>query len=518
VSSPQSGLTVSNQLVNLVGTAFDPDPNSSCLKAVLINQNGCVGTPASGTASWNSPVLLQPGLNILSVTAVDEAGNVSPSVVIELNYFVSSPGNDFFAQATPLTGASGSNSVYTFNATKEVMEPNHAGNYGGKSVWYSYQPPADGVLTLDTSGSTFDTLLAIYTGTSISNVVPVAANDDAFVGAPGGYSLLDQAVRSNVVYHIALDGFGGASGTGVVTYAFAPATVFHVTSSSSGNGAAQLVSTNTLGGASIAPGPEADFAAGSKVTAVATPDQAYQFSAWTGDISSTVNPMSLTIGNNLNIIAQFAPAVFSDGFESGDLSHLGWQTSGDAPWFVQSQVVASGKYAARSGVIGDGQTSSLILSTTFAAGPASFDFKVSSEPSFDKLTFSIDGFVQQQWSGQVGWANYQFSLSGGLHTLNWTYSKDPSLTFGLDAAFIDDLNLPFGIPHDGTTAAHLQFVHMGDGSYAIELLGQASQKYILQVSTDLVNWQDLSTASADGNGSIHFSNLGSLATSAQFYR
>jgi hypothetical protein len=517
VSAPQSGLTVSNQLVSLVGTAFDPSPNSSGLKEVLINQNGCVGNPASGTATWNAPVLLEPGLNTLQVTAVDEAGNVSSPVVIQLVYFVVTPDNDFFAAAIPLTGTSGSNSAYTFNATKEVGEPNHAGVYGGKSVWWSFQPPSDGVLNLNTIGSSFDTVLAMYTGDTVATTTPVAANDDAFPGAPGGYSLINQAVRSNILYHIALDGVGGASGTGVVTYSFSPATLYHLNTTSAGNGTVQLFSTNSLGGTSFLPGTSADFAANAKAGIGGLPNPGYQFSAWAGDVASTANPLGLTITSNLNIIAQFTPIIYSDGFESGDLTHLPWLTAGDAPWFVQTNVVSIGLYAARSGVIIDGQSSSLILTTNFAAGPGSFDFKVSSEPSFDNLTFSIDGFVQQQWSGQVGWANFAFSLSSGTHTLNWTYSKDPTISLGLDAAFIDNVNLPFGVPHDNTTPAHLQFVHLADGSYVIDLTGQANQTYILQLSTDFTNWQNQATAIASSTGYIRFTNLG-LSSQVQFYR
>ncbi len=413
VSSPQSGLTVSNQLITLSGTAFDPEGNSSGLKEVLVNQNGCSGSPASGTANWNEPVLLQPGLNTLQVTAVDEAGNISPPVTIQLVYLVQNPANDFFAEAIPLTGASGSVTADTTQATKEVGEPNHAGNFGGKSVWWDFRAPQDGVLTLNTLGSSFDTVLALYTGPVVSNLTSVAANDDAFPGAPGGYSLINQAVRSNILYHVALDGYGGASGTGVVTYAFAPMPLYRVTTTTDGNGTAQLIATNSLGGASFLPGPAADFAGGTKVTLQGNPNSAYQFGQWTGDVASTANPLNLTVTSNLNIAAEFTPVIFSDGFESGDLSRLGWTTSGDAPWFVQTNIVDTGRYSARSGVILDSQSSSLSLTTNFAAGPASFDYKVSSEPSFDNLTFYIDGLAQQIWSGNVGWATYQFSTPLG---------------------------------------------------------------------------------------------------------
>jgi len=66
-------------------------------------------------------------------------------------------------------------SAITTNATKEFGEPNHAGNSGGKSVWWSFQPPADGALALSTTNSTFDTLLALYTGANVRELTEGAA-------------------------------------------------------------------------------------------------------------------------------------------------------------------------------------------------------------------------------------------------------------------------------------------------------------------------------------------------------
>src|SRR5437899_11952042 len=110
------------------------------------------------------------------------------------------PPNDLFANAIPLGGSSGTVSGFTTNATKEFNEPNHAGNAGGKSVWWSFTPSADGGISLTTSNSTFDTLLGLYTGTSVSELTTIASNDDAYPDAPGGFSALTQAVRSNQTY------------------------------------------------------------------------------------------------------------------------------------------------------------------------------------------------------------------------------------------------------------------------------------------------------------------------------
>src|SRR6266404_6615200 len=88
------------------------------------------------------------------------------------------PINDAFTNATLISGSTGTVFGVNFNATREPGEPIHY-TTGGRSVWYSWTAPDTGTATFDTFGSSFDTLLAAYTGTDLSNLVQVAANDDA---------------------------------------------------------------------------------------------------------------------------------------------------------------------------------------------------------------------------------------------------------------------------------------------------------------------------------------------------
>ena len=75
--------------------------------------------------------------------------------------------NDDFANRITITGSSATVIGTNVGATKQAGEPNHAGNTGGKSVWYTWTAPTTGTATIDTLGSSFDTLLAIYTGSSV---------------------------------------------------------------------------------------------------------------------------------------------------------------------------------------------------------------------------------------------------------------------------------------------------------------------------------------------------------------
>ena len=64
-------------------------------------------------------------------------------------------------------------------------------------------------MTIDTEGSDFDTLLAVYTGTSVDALTAVASNDDAI----GRQSEVSFTAQVGVIYYIAVDGYSGATGS-----------------------------------------------------------------------------------------------------------------------------------------------------------------------------------------------------------------------------------------------------------------------------------------------------------------
>lgn len=508
VSSPLSGLGVSNRVISVTGTAVDPAPNVSGLSEVFLSVNGGIASTAIGTTNWRAPALLQPGLNILKVSAVDAAGNFSSAVTVQVHYLPHNPPNDIFANALQLTAMPERAEVYTTNATKEFGEPHHAGNAGGKSVWWRYQPPpGDGVLVLNTTNSTFDTLLAIYTGTVVTNLTLVASNDDATDGAPGGFSEIVQAVKGGTPHYIAVDGYDGVSGFVSLNYSFTPATLF------------QLTVAPTVGG-TVLPG-SGEFASNSVVMLTASPVANYTFSGWGGDVVSAANPLPVVIRSNMTVSAVFTPVDYTDGFETGNLLQLPWATGGNAPWFVTNQVSAVGQWSARSGLMTDIQSSpqisSLNLTTNFQAGNFSFDYRVSSEPLYDYLKFSVDGLEMQRWSGEVGWATFVIPLTAGPHTLQWDYVKDPTLSTGLDAAFIDNVNLPFNLPVNETTPAVLEIIRLPNGSLLLEIQGQTDREYLIQASSNLDDWNTIATEVAAG-GVIQFSDPDAASHSIRYYR
>ena len=401
-----------------------------------------------------------------------------------------------------MNDVSGIVSVNNALATKEHGEPNHAGNAGGKSVWWQWTAPEDGVLFLSTTNSTFDTLMGLYTGDRVDSLTTIASNDDAYNGV--SFSKITQAVRANQLYHIAVDGYGGASGTISLTYAFTRSQLFTLTLAAPTNG-------TIIPAAGVS-----SYQSNATVTLFATPSPFYYFAGWQGDVTSSANPLSVVMSTNLTLAASFLPHALSDDFETGNLSKLPWVTAGNAPWRVQTKIVSRGTFAAESGAIGDSQSSSLILTSGMFSGTGSFDYKVSSEDGFDLFQFYLNGQLQQTWSGEVGWANYQFSVPSGTNILEWRYTKDISHTAGLDASFIDNVDLPLIVPVDRFAPALLSAGTSG-GILQIRLSGQSGQQYVIQASANLINWQSISTNIAV-DGVIQFSDPDSANRSLRFYR
>lgn len=127
------------------------------------------------------------------------------------------------ADAAPVL-ARGYNGTQIFNttyATRDPLEPQHCGIAGGASYWFSYRPPDSGEMTINTEGSNYDTLLAVYTSagplTSYADLIPITCDDNS--GANGRTSRVGFTASSDQTYLIVIDGANGAKGIARLNYA-----------------------------------------------------------------------------------------------------------------------------------------------------------------------------------------------------------------------------------------------------------------------------------------------------------
>ena len=86
--------------------------------------------------------------------------------------------NDHFTNRIGLTGAVVATTGTNVRATREDFEPYH-GNYARRTIWWAWTAPANGTVTITTAGSDFDTILAVYTGTTLSQLTLVAYNNNS---------------------------------------------------------------------------------------------------------------------------------------------------------------------------------------------------------------------------------------------------------------------------------------------------------------------------------------------------
>jgi len=113
-----------------------------------------------------------------------------------------------------------------------------------------------------------------------------------------------------------------------------------------------------------------------------------------------------------------------------------WRRGGDASFFRQGSSGISGGDAARSGQVQDDEES-YVQTDINGPGWLSFSWKVSSEVDFDLFYFVDNGKKITNISGETGWAEYQYELDSGPHSLQWIYDKDPFTVSGLDTAWLD---------------------------------------------------------------------------------
>ena len=150
-------------------------------------------------------------------------------------------------------------------------------------------------------------------------------------------------------------------------------------------------------------------------------------------ITSVESPTkSDTSDANFSIVLSLADAL--------DTTGLTWTNSGNLPWFAQTTTTKDGVDAAQSGAIGDNQSSS-VGAALVGPGTMTFWWKVSSESSYDWLSFYLNDVLQTgtlaRISGNVDWTQKTVSIPAGTNTVRWTYSKDSSLSSGSDAGWLD---------------------------------------------------------------------------------
>jgi hypothetical protein len=126
------------------------------------------------------------------------------------------PVNDACAAAAPITA--GAYTGATCSATADGAAISCGLNVATTpDVWYSYTAPCSGSLVLDTCGSSFDTVVGVYTG-SCAGLTEVGCNDDGGVCPTNELaSHLSVAVEAGTTYLVRVGGYNGDTGDFTLT-------------------------------------------------------------------------------------------------------------------------------------------------------------------------------------------------------------------------------------------------------------------------------------------------------------
>ena len=141
--------------------------------------------------------------------AVDGYNGEEGSLALAVTVPSGPPANDHFANRIVLVGSSASSTVDSALATKEPGEPDHHGRAGGRSAWWSWTATGSASVEINTDGSAIDTVMAVYTGTSVGALTQIASDDDSGAGSASAVSFTTVA---GTTYQIAVDGYDPDNG------------------------------------------------------------------------------------------------------------------------------------------------------------------------------------------------------------------------------------------------------------------------------------------------------------------
>jgi hypothetical protein len=206
----------------------NPNPASVCVDSVSITIGGAKTPPTSTSTPPPSPTSSTPTATLppgTGDTAVFSVGSSGPSGLHPGDLLgtgaggpVHPSGNDLFANAWPIGSLPFAAEQSTTGAGTEPGEQINPLSCitvspfeKGATVWYRYVASQTGTIMANTGGSSFDTALAAYSGTSLNALNPLACNDDGL--GFGLQSEISFQVTNGGTYYIQAGGFDDSHGT-----------------------------------------------------------------------------------------------------------------------------------------------------------------------------------------------------------------------------------------------------------------------------------------------------------------
>jgi hypothetical protein len=166
------------------------------------------------------------------------------------------------------------------------------------------------------------------------------------------------------------------------------------------------------------------------------------------DGDANINPLAFEIcGDGVDSNCdRYDCDIFVEDFESGVLEAY-WSLAGNANWLMLGANPYEGAFGAKSGNIGNNELSRMSMELDMTdAGTVSFWHSGDTEANFDFLYVYVDGAQRFSKAGSWSWTETVFNLNAGLHTIEWRYEKDVSVSVGADTVYLDYITVIGGAP------------------------------------------------------------------------
>jgi hypothetical protein len=284
VSPTSAPVNSPNTLITVTGTNFgsgskvllNPDTGGASIATNFVSATQLTATvPASFMANFGST-------NSVGVQNPPPGGGTTvTTATVTLPTFkviAPAPANDNFQSAINITATSFTDTRDSSGATTETNDPTPDCAQSpqipfttGRSntIWYKVVPSGSGTANIDTIGSSYDSVLSVWSGTSQTALTKVACNDDINPGIVTVSQLPNVTLNAGTTYFILVSSFGQADpnplafgGKSVLNFSFS-GTIGAGTGSFTVGGTAATVTTvagqNATGSSTITVTPSGTF-------------------------------------------------------------------------------------------------------------------------------------------------------------------------------------------------------------------------------------------------------------------
>jgi hypothetical protein len=324
VNSPTTQITVTGTgFASNATVLMNPDVGGTAIPTTFVSTTQLTAmVPASFMANFGST-------NSVGVQNPPPGGGTttSGSNPVALPTFVvvaPAPINDNFASAINITSTTFADTKDSSGATSQTNDPPPAtvsacvpnGSGLANTIWYKVAPTGTGLANIDTIGSSYDSVLSVWSGTSQSALTAVACNDDINPGIVTVSQLTGVTLNAGTTYFIMVSSFGALDpnpiafgGKSILNFAFTgtiggnPAPT--ITSLSPNNTAAggtsfvlNVTGTNFVAGATV------NFGANPALTPSAITPTLITVTVPAGDIAAAGTPgvTVTTVGGTSNSV------------------------------------------------------------------------------------------------------------------------------------------------------------------------------------------------------------------------